>query len=71
MRRSYAEWGHGIGRWWEILRAIWPRSRIPPGGVGVWSYPSPSSLFSSRRAAATRTSRNQSLRSPEPLRLRA
>jgi hypothetical protein len=34
------------------------------------SYPSPS-RFNSRRAAATRTSRSQSLRSPDPLRLRA
>jgi hypothetical protein len=31
MRRKGAGWGGGIGRWWERLRSIWPRSRIPPG----------------------------------------
>jgi hypothetical protein len=34
MRRNGAGWGDGIGRRWERLRPIWPRSRIPPGAKG-------------------------------------
>lgn len=34
MRQTRAGWGGGIGRWWERLRPIWPRSRIPPGAKG-------------------------------------
>ncbi len=70
MRQNLAGWEGGIGRWWELLRATLPRSRITSLGRRIWSY-SPPSRFNSRRAAATRTSLSQSLKSPEPLRLRA
>lgn len=36
MRRQSAKWGGGIGRWWELLRPTWPRSRIPPEGRQWW-----------------------------------
>jgi len=29
MRQNLAGWEGGIGRWWELLRATLPRSRIP------------------------------------------
>jgi hypothetical protein len=35
MRQSRAEWEGGTVRWWELLRAIWPRSRIASPGTAV------------------------------------
>jgi hypothetical protein len=34
MRRNGVGWDGGIGQWWELLRPIWPRSRITPRGRG-------------------------------------
>jgi hypothetical protein len=55
---------------WQLgfLLLSLPRRLIPARGARGASQSSPSPLFSSRRAAATSTSRNQSDRSPEPLR---
>jgi hypothetical protein len=36
MRRQRAEWEGGIRSWWQILRAIWPRSRIPKARGGEY-----------------------------------
>lgn len=39
-------WSGGIGRWWEMLRACRPRSRIPNrGGGGIGSNPLPPPLI--------------------------
>ena len=59
MRHAYARtgWEGGIGRWWELLRAIWPRSLILPRAAGreCWSSaPSLSAQFFSQ-LPATRT----------------
>ena len=68
MRQNRAKWEGGIGRWREILRAVWPRSRIPPERRRTWSYPSPPSLLSSRLASAIKVSRTQSENVPVPRR---
>lgn len=38
MRLKRAGWGGGIGRWWERLRPIWPRSRIPSRASGGGAF---------------------------------
>ncbi len=46
MRRNRVPWGgDGIGRWWELLRSCWPRSRIPPRAAGELPPPARSSPF--------------------------
>jgi len=41
MRSHGGPWEGGIGRWWELLRSLWPRSRIPhrPSGGGALASP--------------------------------